>query len=204
MKHVVLLGDSIFDNGVYVPGEPAVIDQLRSEMPDAWEATLLAVDGDVTADIHEQLRDMPEDASDCAISCGGNDALGHAHLIERAESIDDLAASLAVVLPEFQRIYANMLDAVLDHNLNTVVCTIYDQCPFPEPKWREFVPVALDAFNALIKEVAANRNVSIIELREICTEPEDYSGLSPIEPSAIGGMKIVQAIVRDLTQSPVE
>jgi hypothetical protein len=29
MKHVVLLGDSIFDNTVYVPGKPAVIEQLR-------------------------------------------------------------------------------------------------------------------------------------------------------------------------------
>ena len=79
MEHIVLLGDSIFDNGVYVPGELAVIEQLRSEMPDAWEATLLAVDGDVTSDIRSQLKNLPTNASDCVISSGGNDALGHAH-----------------------------------------------------------------------------------------------------------------------------
>jgi hypothetical protein len=28
VSHVVLLGDSIFDNGRYVPGGPAVIDHL--------------------------------------------------------------------------------------------------------------------------------------------------------------------------------
>ena len=38
MGHVVLLGDSIFDNGRYVPGEPAVIDQLRSALPKGWTA----------------------------------------------------------------------------------------------------------------------------------------------------------------------
>ena len=29
MRHAVLLGDSIFDNLSYVPGKPAVIEQLR-------------------------------------------------------------------------------------------------------------------------------------------------------------------------------
>ena len=43
MGHVVLLGDSIFDNALYVPGGPAVIDQLRRELPAGWSATLLAV-----------------------------------------------------------------------------------------------------------------------------------------------------------------
>jgi len=30
MTHLVLLGDSIFDNAAYVAGAPAVIDQVRS------------------------------------------------------------------------------------------------------------------------------------------------------------------------------
>jgi hypothetical protein len=33
MSHVVLLGDSIFDNAVYVPGKQAVIEQLRGRHP---------------------------------------------------------------------------------------------------------------------------------------------------------------------------
>ena len=33
MSHVVLLGDSIFDNASYVPGRPAVIDQMRTSLP---------------------------------------------------------------------------------------------------------------------------------------------------------------------------
>ena len=47
-NHVVLLGDSILDNGAYVPGKPAVIDQVRGELPAGWTATLLAVDGSYT------------------------------------------------------------------------------------------------------------------------------------------------------------
>ena len=32
MKHIVLLGDSIFDNAAYVGGGPDVIEQLRSTL----------------------------------------------------------------------------------------------------------------------------------------------------------------------------
>lgn len=33
MSHVVLLGDSIFDNAAYVAGGPDVIHQLRERLP---------------------------------------------------------------------------------------------------------------------------------------------------------------------------
>ena len=36
MGHVILLGDSIFDNARYVPGGPSVIEQLRRALPDGW------------------------------------------------------------------------------------------------------------------------------------------------------------------------
>ena len=47
MAHIVLLGDSIFDNARYTLGEPDVISQGRQLLPASWRATLLAVDGRV-------------------------------------------------------------------------------------------------------------------------------------------------------------
>jgi hypothetical protein len=46
--HVVLLGDSIFDNSRYTRGEPDVVTHLRGVLPAGAQATLLAVDGTVT------------------------------------------------------------------------------------------------------------------------------------------------------------
>ncbi len=43
MAHVVLLGDSVFDNAAYVGVGPEVVQQLRSALPDPWQATRLAV-----------------------------------------------------------------------------------------------------------------------------------------------------------------
>ena len=54
--HVVLLGDSIFDNASYVAGGPDVVTHLRSVLPPGWRATLAAVDGDVTTGVGRQLR----------------------------------------------------------------------------------------------------------------------------------------------------
>src|SRR3712207_9595404 len=77
MNHVVLLGDSIFDNAAYVGGAPDVVRQVRQRLPHGSKATLRAVDGSTTPDVREQLRDLPADATHLIVSAGGNDALGH-------------------------------------------------------------------------------------------------------------------------------
>ena len=59
MKHVVLLGDSIFDNKRYVGEEPDVIDQLKADLPAGWTASLNALDGSTTFDIAGQLKRLP-------------------------------------------------------------------------------------------------------------------------------------------------
>lgn len=45
MTHLILLGDSIFDNAAYVGEQPDVIEQLRAKLPEGWNATLKAIDG---------------------------------------------------------------------------------------------------------------------------------------------------------------
>ncbi|MDP9348722.1 MAG: SGNH/GDSL hydrolase family protein, partial [Gemmatimonadota bacterium] len=60
MPHVVLLGDSIFDNAAYTRGGPDVIAQLRGAVPEGWRATLRAVDGAVLANVPGQLGRVPD------------------------------------------------------------------------------------------------------------------------------------------------
>jgi hypothetical protein len=75
MAHIVLLGDSIFDNAPYVQTGEAVIHHLKRRIPNTWQATLLAIDGAVTREVHEQLQQLPPDATHLFLSVGGNDAL---------------------------------------------------------------------------------------------------------------------------------
>ena len=84
MSHVVLLGDSIFDNAAYTAGAPAVVDHLRAALAATWKATLLAVDRDTTEMVAVRLRGLPADAEYLVVSVGGNDALRHIHLLQAA------------------------------------------------------------------------------------------------------------------------
>ena len=197
MKHVVLLGDSIFDNAAYVPGEPDVIRQLRARLPEGWQATLRAVDGAVTAGLRGQLAGVPRDASHLVVSVGGNDALRHSVILEEgARSVAEAVGRLADVRSQFQREYRAMLDAVLARELPTAVCTIYD-ARFPDPQRQRLVVTGLSLFNDIIMREAFARGLALIDLRLICDRDEDYA--NPIEPSARGGEKIASVIAKLVT-----
>ena len=194
MTHIVLLGDSIFDNAAYVPGGPDVIAQLRARLPAGAKATLRAVDGAVTSDVPRQLRQALLDASHLIVSVGGNDALRRSSVLdESARSVAEGVNRLAAQRDQFARDYRAMLDTVLDRRLPTAICTIYDP-RYPDPRRQRVAVTALMTFNDLITREAFARGLPLIDLRVICDEDEDYA--NPIEPSVQGGDKITAAIAR--------
>jgi lysophospholipase L1-like esterase len=195
MNHVVLLGDSVFDNGVYVrTGEPDVLAQVQAKLPKGWRATMRAVDGAVTTGIERQLARLPEDASHLVLSVGGNDALGCSSILrESARSVAEVMTRIADVRDSFARNYRKMLDLVVGYRLPTALCTIYD-ARFPDPQEQRQVAAALSVFNDVITREAFSRRLALIDLRLLCNEHDDYA--NPIEPSAKGGDKIAGAIAQ--------
>ena len=193
MPHIVLLGDSVFDNAAYVGGAPDVVQQLRTVLPDLWEATLLAVDGHVIADVPRQLGQLPSNATHLVVSVGGNDALRTSGVIERsARSVAEALGLLAEVRERFQAAYGVMLDAVQTTARPTALCTIYDP-RYPDSQRRRLTTTALALLNDVITREAFTRGLSLIDLRVLCNEDADFA--NPIEPSVQGGQKIAGAIV---------
>ena len=78
----------------------------------------------------------------------------------------------------------------------TAVCTVYDAVPGLGAAEK----TALASFNEIILREAFVRGLPVIDLRLICTLPGDYSPLSPIEPSVLGGAKIARVIAEVATQ----
>jgi hypothetical protein len=197
MSHVILLGDSIFDNGAYVErGQPDVVQQVRARLPQG-RASLLAVDGAVTRDVEDQLKGSPADASHFIVSVGGNDALGAANILfENVRSVAEALVKLSAFREQFAADYRAMLDAVLEQQLPTAVCTIYDGCADSEIQQRVNI-TALSVFNDVITREAFRRGLTLIDLRLICNEPLHYA--NPIEPSTQGGDRIAAAIVELVT-----
>jgi lysophospholipase L1-like esterase len=192
MPHVILLGDSIFDNAAYTAGGPDVVSQLRKLLPSGWSASLLAVDGHRTEDVNRQLARLPKDATHLVLSVGGNDALSHGDLLTRpARSATEVLTLLANAAVEFEERYRRLIARLLQPGLPLTVCTIYNG-NFPDRDFQRIASTALSSFNDAILRVGFERRLTIIDLRLVCDEPADYA--NPIEPSSVGGAKIARAI----------
>lgn len=192
MPHIILLGDSIFDNAAYIAGGPAVIDQVRQNLPTGWQASLLAVDGDTAAGALRQLQRLPVDATHLVLSVGGNDALNCLPQLDApASNLKQGLAKLSRLKSEFDIGYQGLIKDLLALKKPLLVCTIYDHVPGLPPE----LATALGVFNDVILREAIRHRLPVLDLRMICTEHSDYSVVSPIEPSSQGGAKIASRLV---------
>ncbi|HEX9961502.1 MAG TPA: SGNH/GDSL hydrolase family protein [Pyrinomonadaceae bacterium] len=196
MSHIVLLGDSIFDNRAYVGAEPDVIAHLRQILPTGWQATLSAVDGSVVENVGAQLAKIPAEATHLIISVGGNNALMNADVLQmKAGSAAEVLSALADRAGDFEFQYREMLARVLRKGLPTVVSTIYYP-NFPDSLIQKIATTALTVFNDVIIRQAILAGVPFLDLRLICNEASDYA--NAIEPSGKGGAKIAAKILEVL------
>jgi len=195
IKHLCLMGGSIFDNDGYVPGEPGVLEQLGRAIPKTWSASRVAIDGACIEGIPNQIGRVPSHTTDLIVSIGGNDLLQFrdrlAEVVMGARLEDVISAPMA----DFEIAYGRMLDEVLASGLRVYVCTIYTEIPFEEAELRDHVPAAIGRFNGLISRLAGARDVPVIRLDLALTDPGDFAEVSPIEPSSRGGRKIVDEIL---------
>lgn len=203
-SHVVLLGDSILDNGAHTSGGPAVIRQLQGLLPAAWRASLLAVDGSMLSDLDSQLAKVPSDATHLVIAIGGNNVLANLDVLElRVKSSSEALRKLGQRVEDFEHAYRGAIHRAMAQDRQTNLCTIYngnlegatglEAAMLPDPA---VARVGLMAFTDVILRVAFDANLPVIDLRLVCSEPADYA--NPIEPSSHGGEKIARAIVRAL------
>jgi GDSL-like Lipase/Acylhydrolase family len=200
MAHIVLLGDSIFDNARYTGGGPEVIAQVRQLLPAGCHASLLAVDGSTTRDVPAQAQRVPRDASHLVLSVGGNDAIMNAGILDQpARSIAQAVTALADVSQKFEADYRGATGVCRKLGLPLTLCTIYNGC-FPDADYQRQISAALMVFNDVIVRVGIEFGLTIIDLRFVCSSPEDYA--NPIEPSSIGGAKIAGCIVGWALQEP--
>jgi hypothetical protein len=194
-EHIALLGDSIFDNAAYTRGLPDVVTHLRRIVPAGVTATLLAVDGSTTADVHRQVAKLPSDVSRAAVSMGGNDAILHADALDLP--VTSIRGALAIFHKRaamFEASYRTALAEVVGHVPNTAVCTIYSgNLPRDEA---ELARVGLMLFNDVILRVAFEAHLPVVDLRLVCVGSADYA--NQLEPSSQGAAKIAKSIAAAL------
>lgn len=197
-KNILLLGDSIFDNRVYVrPGEDDVATHLKRKLePQGWAIDMRAVDGHLVEHIKGQLdaRPIPRPCV-FVLSVGGNNALGYLDTIQDTASDQSVVSVLMAfneIREQFRCNYIKAIDAILAHGQPLIVCTIYNP-KFPDADLQILAETGLSFFNDVIVEEALKRNLSMIDLRDVCSEDDAFA--NPIEPSEIGGDLVTDAII---------
>jgi hypothetical protein len=135
------------------------------------------------------------------LSVGGNDALGHAGLLDRrARNGTEVLGWFADAAADFARRYRSLLERIasgMREVQRVAVCTVYNGNLGPETE--RAATAAISIFNDAITRAARDFGWHVIELRDLCTQPDDYA--NPIEPSVRGGEKIARAIAREVTGS---
>jgi hypothetical protein len=193
MAHIVLIGDSIFDNARYTEQRPDVIAHVRQLLPSGWRATLLAIDGATTDHVPDQLLRIPPDASHLVLSVGGNNALEKSEILHMpANSASEVLEELAGIAQSFEDEYRSVVESCRKRQLPLTLCTIYNG-HFLYPDLQRKISVALTIFNDVILRVGIEFGLAMIDLRLVCSSPTDYA--NSIEPSFAGGAKIARVIV---------
>ena len=194
MNKLILLGDSMIDNGTYVQtGEPDVPTQVRTALPN-WDVEMRAVDGCMTSDVLKTLKKkaLPDGAA-VVISIGGNNALDQIGILadptERTPG--EILVRMGVIRETFRAGYAPILDQLANNKV--LVMTIYNPQFGPgEADLQAPAESALSYFNDVIQQEALARGFSVLDMRALFNDRTDYA--NPIEPSAIGGAKIAARI----------
>ena len=199
-KQIILLGDSIFDNQPYVGEGESVTSQLQQYFGETGLVHLSAVDGNIVIDVTDQLEKLVSQKNETDfisthvfVSCGGNDLLhlNASGLLDKpTSSIRESLEALHKAREVFRQEYQIMLKKIIKQFGRVTVCTVYDRIPNLPSAER----TAIALFNEVILKEAFDRNLKVIDLRCLCNEKEDYSEVSPIEPSKQGAGKIADAI----------
>jgi len=193
-KHIVLLGDSIFDNKIYVPEGNSVHEHLIASLSPPDTASLVAVDGAVISSVLRQIERVPTDATHLILSVGGNDALYLQSSVmgETSDSVHNSLGKMKAALQTFEQEYQQVIVELQRFDLPLIVCTIYDAVPGLD----DASLAGLAIINDIITRTAFKERLTLIDLRVLCDESVDYSEVSPIEPSHEGGAKIAAAILQ--------
>ena len=183
----LLLGDSILKNDAYVSDGKSV-ENLLVERTNG-KTTCLAVDHSKIVDIYSQVDKIPEELNTSQttvfLSAGGNDIL--THYVDQGNDSTDTSI-LGTMFAAYKKLIKSIQKKL--PNANIVLLDIY----YPENMTYKQYHSIINDWNKMVYEYAGKNGLSVLKVSGVLTQPDDFS--FGIEPSAIGGRKLVDAILK--------
>ena len=183
----ILLGDSIFKNDHYVSDGKSV-NQLLSERTNG-KTICLAKNDAVIANVYDQVKQIDpylnSTTTTIFLSVGGND------ILSRAQNNDNGDNKVLYTLFKNYKLLVKSIQTQLP-KANIILCDIY----YPDNlKYKQYHPI-ISEWNDMVQTFARdpeNQIMGVFKISYILTRPEDFT--HEIEPSDVGGQKIVDAML---------
>lgn len=175
--YVVLMGDSIFDNKEYATSSVEMLLKKKHK-----KTLIIAKDGATIKDISKQINQIPiyydKAKTKLIISVGGNDLLNQ--YVYHKQDYKNLDAIFEA--------YKSCIDKIKKLNYEVVLCNIY------YPPYKKIKPYHkfIKEWNERLYKYADKNKLEVLKIDDVLTQKAHFSNY--IEPSTIGGKKIVNKI----------
>lgn len=188
---IVLMGDSILKNNVYVAKDKSVEDILKQQYK--GKLINLAKDNSTVSDIYDQINKLNSDLNNrnttIFVSIGGNDILNKYVYVTQDVDIDDFNKLYEIYLD-----YKDALKKLREKmpKAKLILMNLYYPKSLKYAKYRELIK----KWNDLLFEYAddpINGVKDVLDLSLIMTDINDFSLC--IEPSEKGSIKISREIL---------
>ena len=189
---IVLMGDSILKNNVYV-GKGKSVEDILMEQYDG-EVLNLAKDNTTISDIYQQINSLPNELNEndttIFVSVGGNDILNkYVYVTKDPVDVDNFT-----VLYQIYSGYKNALRKIREKmpKAKIMIMNLYYPQSVKYLRYRELIK----KWNDLLDEYAAepmNKINDVLDLSLNMTDINDFALC--IEPSETGSVKIAREIL---------
>ena len=176
--YVVLIGDSIFDNKEYATSSVEMLLKKKHK-----NTLIIAKDGAIIKDLPKQINQIPEyydkKKTKLIISVGGNDLLN-----KYVYNNDTVYKNLDDIFNDYKK----KINKIKQLNYDIVLCNIY------YPPYKKIKPYhkLITQWNERLYDYAKKNNIELLKLDDVLTQKSHFSNY--IEPSSMGGVKIVNKI----------
>lgn len=182
-RHVVLLGDALLDAYSSIDKTPGHFeDALLPGSRDQWKISVVSA-----AEVERAGSSpvLPRDATHAIIFIEGNHAIEQSGLLHsRPDAYGQTLEQLSLAADEFERTLARLIHVAQAARLVIMVCTMF-QPNYKDPARQRTACAALAVFNDRVTKRAAEARVSLIDLRLICNEPDDYDQPTRLSKSGL-------------------
>src|ERR1039458_10136592 len=183
LRHVVLLGDALLDAYSSIDKTPGKFeDALLPGTRDQWKISVVSA-----AEVERAgpTLVLPRDATHAIIFIEGNYAIEQSGLLHsRPDAYGQMLEQLSLAADEFERTLERLIHVAKAARLVIMACTMF-QPNYKDPVCQRTACAALAVFNDRVTKRAAEARVSLIDLRLICNEPDDYDKPTQLSKSGL-------------------